>query len=156
LLQALALALLAAFPIAGCSHASSSNHGLSALFKSGAAVPRSQSSAGPMAQSEQSGDDRWRIAEIASARLGGGRPSAAVEVTGVSIVGKYGLTVYSTGSARGEALFLKQHSEWRVLGSNGFDPGGRGLLHFGLSPDLARSLIAGLEPPPASQNGNAP
>jgi len=94
--------------------------------------------------------DETRIAEISAARLGGGRAPQDVEVTGVSIYGRYGLTVYKIGTAQGEALFLKERTGWRVLGSDAFDPGGRGLYHFGVQPDLARALIAGLHPPPGA------
>lgn len=83
-------------------------------------------------------------------RLGGSRAATAPHVTGVSIAGGYGLAVYMIGNSPQECLFLKENGAWRVLGVDTFVPNGRGLLHFGLSPALAKSLIDGLRAPPPS------
>lgn len=50
-----------------------------------------------------------------------------------------------------ETLFLQQGEAWRVLASDVYYPDGRGLLRVGLSPALARKLIAGLKPPPVTK-----
>jgi hypothetical protein len=102
-----------------------------------------------MSLPEASAADRSHLADISITRLGKRPAPGNSEVTGVSIVGNYGLSVYSVGAGTGEALFLKEGSTWRVLGSNAYDASGRGLLHFGVSPDLARNLIAGLQAPPS-------
>jgi hypothetical protein len=92
--------------------------------------------------------DAWRLAKIAVDRLGGARAASAPQVTGVSIAGGYGLAVYQIAGSTQECLFLKEKGAWRVLGTDGYFPNGRGLVHFGLSQAFANTLIAGLHPPP--------
>jgi hypothetical protein len=92
-----------------------------------------------------------RIADIAYNRLGGSKASGNIQVTSVSIVGEYGLAVVQIGAAQNETLFKRERSGWRPLASDAFLPDGRGLLRFGVTPDLAHALVENLRPlPPGS------
>jgi hypothetical protein len=93
--------------------------------------------------------DGYRLAEIAVARLGGPSGPSAPRVTGVSVVENYGLTVYDLGQSKQELLLIKEDGKWRPLGSDAFASSGRGIVHFGLSQDLANRLIEELTPPPS-------
>jgi len=93
--------------------------------------------------------DGYRLAEIAVARLGGPSAPLAPHVTGVSVVENYGLTVYDIGQSKQELLLIKEDGKWRPLGSDAFISNGRGIVHFGLSQDLANRLIEELTPPPS-------
>ena len=86
------------------------------------------------------------IADIAFNRLGGSQSS--IQVTQVSIVGNYGLALVQIGASTSETLFDKENGKWRPLASNAYVPGGRGLLRFGISQELAHQLDAGLRPVP--------
>jgi hypothetical protein len=86
------------------------------------------------------------VADIAYDRLGGSQSTVPLQVTSVSIVGNYALAVLQMGHAAHETLFERENGKWRALADNAYVPGGRGLLRFGISPDLARQLDANLEP----------
>jgi len=143
---------IACFVAAACSHSDNANGG-------GTAGGGGQGLNGALGQSQQNvgattrplhPSDGYRLAEIAVARLGGSAAPAGMRVTGVSVVDNYGLTVYEIGSATQELLSIKENGNWRPLGTDAFVPNGRGLVHFGLSQDLANRLIEALAPPPGS------
>ncbi len=144
------LASLAAASIAtACSHSSAggtSNTALDQQHAVGANAGASSATGGAGRPARPS--DGYRLADIAVQRLGGANAPNPPVVTGVSVVGEYGLTVYTIGSSSQELLSIKEHGAWRPLGTDAYYPDGRGLVHFGLSPDLAARLIAGLNPPP--------
>lgn len=86
------------------------------------------------------------IADSAYNRLGGGHASSPVQVTSVSVVGDYGLAVLQIGANMSETLYEKERGAWKPVASDAYVSGGRGLLRFGISPDLARQLDASLHP----------
>jgi hypothetical protein len=135
---AIALAFTACSSKGGGSATSTGDqHSASSSITAGA-QPGSFRTPGPHAPPEVA------IAAMAYDRLGGSRAPAPVQVTAVSIVGNYGLAVVQIGRSTGETLFEKEKGSWRVLASNAYIPGGRGLLRFGISQDLARQLDASL------------
>ena len=142
-------AAIACVLIAACSHSNDSNDANLASGSQGAgstlggAAPQARSTLRPTHPS-----DGYQLAEIAVARLGGPNAPAAPRVTGVSVVENYGLAVYDIGTSKQELLSIKEGGKWRPLGTDAYVSSGRGLVHFGLSPDLANRLIEELAPPP--------
>jgi len=143
------VAVIAGVVAAACSHSTNSNDANLATGSQGSggelggAAPHAGSTLRPVHPS-----DGYQLAEIAVARLGGPNAPSAPHVTGVSVVENYGLAVYDVGSAKQELLSVKENGKWRPLGTDAYVPNGRGLVHFGLSPDLANRLIEELTPPP--------
>jgi hypothetical protein len=86
------------------------------------------------------------IEDMAYNRLGGAGAPSAVQVTAVSVVGTYGLVLVQIGHSTNETLFKENSSGWHPLASDAYVQGGRGLLRFGISPELARQLDDGLKP----------
>jgi hypothetical protein len=132
---------------AGCTHAANSDANGSPTAQQTmiglAATPPASTPARPAHPS-----DGWLLADIAFERLGGVHAANPAHVTGVSIIGGFGIAVYVVGRANQELLCTKQGGTWRPLGTDAFLPDGRGLVHFGLSPQLAARLVAGLKPVP--------
>jgi hypothetical protein len=132
-----------------CSHSTSSDDSTGAGAQaSGGAIGSAPQRAASTARPDHPSDG-YRLAEIAVARLGGSRAPLAPRVTGVSVVENYGLTVYDIGNSTQELLLIKERGQWRPLGSDAFVANGRGIVHFGLDPELANRLIEELTPPPS-------
>ena len=140
-----------ALSLAACSHGSGSNtanaNSSTVQQQSSAGSAAGGSNPGPVAPASAS--DGRRLADIAVQRLGGAKGPNPPVVTGVSVVGNYGLTVYTIGTSSQELLSIKERGGWRPLGTDAYSPDGRGLIHFGISPELAARLIARLQPPPS-------
>lgn len=140
----LAVCAIVALAFAACGHASSHANGPS-MSSDAASAARLRTFTGTQPANPS---DAWLLANIAFQRLGGANAQAPPQITSVSVVGGYGIAVYAVGQSTQELLCSKQGKSWRVLGSDAYVPNGRGLVHFGLSPDLASRLIAGLKAPP--------
>jgi hypothetical protein len=144
-----AIAIACVFATA-CSHSTNSDDATAgadaqaSVSAIGGTPQRTDSTARPAHPS-----DGYRLAEIAVARLGGPRAPLAPHVTGVSVVENYGLTVYDIGDSKQELLSIKEGGKWRPLGTDAYVASGRGIVHFGLSADLANRLIEELTPPPS-------